>query len=147
MILEKGEQYLQVRAKVITFAAPCVGGGRQEPKPDKTAFQKPTWGQEKSCHPLSPLPAYHHPHLPAPAKLLADPALWGGLRNLAFWSWVGKNSTVNSVLGDFLFPDFTFPGAGPLFSLANSDHKREFIIVQHRPRKHCTRTFGRFTKW
>ena len=79
--------------------------------------------------------------------LLADPALWGGLRNLAFWSWVGKNSPVNSVPGDFLFPDFTFPGAGPLFSLANSDHKREFIIVQHRLRKHCTRTFGRFTKW
>ena len=79
--------------------------------------------------------------------LLADPAIWGGLRNLAFWSWVGKNSPVNSVPGDFLFPDFTFPGAGPLFSLANSDHKRDFIIVQHRLRKHCTRTFGRFTKW
>ena len=62
-------------------------------------------------------------------------ALWEGLgENPAFGS--GKNYLVISVPGDFLFPDFTFPEAGPLFSLENSDHEREFITVQHRLRKH-----------
>lgn len=59
-------------------------------------------------------------------------------------SGAGGNSPVISVPGYFLFPDFTFPEAGPLFSplfqiIENSDHEREFILAQHRLRKHLAR--------